>query len=72
MAKTIKFEGKEYDAENLSDKAITALSLLTFTINHLVELKKMEVILVKTKLANAQELKREMLAGKAGLQFNED
>ena len=72
MGKTIKFEGKEYDAEDLSDKAITTLSLLTFTINHLVELKKMEVILVNTKVSSARELKREMLAGKAGLQFDED
>ncbi|MDB3861681.1 hypothetical protein N9301_09415 [Paracoccaceae bacterium] len=72
MGETIKFDGKEYDTENLSDKAIATLSLLQFTIKHLLELKKMEVILVDAKITNAQNLKREMLSGKTGFQFDED
>ena len=72
MGETIKFDNKEYDTDNLSDKAIATLSLLQFTIKHLLELKKMEIILVNTKITNAQDLKREMLSGKSGFQFDED
>ena len=72
MGETIKFDGKEYDTDNLSDKASATLSLLQFTLKHLLELKKMETILVNTKITNAQNLKREMLSGKSGLQFDED
>ena len=72
MGQKIKLDGKEYEVENLSDRAQAMLESLQFSTKRINELKNMQVLLQRAKNSYLDSLKQEMISQKAGLLFGED
>lgn len=72
MGKKFILDGKEYDLENLSDPIKKMLIYLEFTGKRIKELENMQALLQRAKISYVDALKKEMLADKAGLFFEED
>ena len=66
MGQKIKLDDKEYDVENLSDRAKTTLASLQFATQRLQELNNMQALLVRAKNSYVEGLKKEMISSKAG------
>ena len=72
MSQKIKLDDKEYDVENLSDKAKSNLIYFTFTTKRIEELRSLNALLQRAKKSYIGSLKQEMLSSKAGINFGED
>ena len=72
MGQKIKLDGKEYEVENLGDRAQAMLDSLQFSTEKINELKNMQVLLQRAKNSYLDSLKQEMISQKAGLLFGED
>ena len=71
MGQKIKFEGKEYELEKLSDQAKLTLTSMQFADIRLKELNNMQALLQRAKNSYVEDLKQEMLSSKAGLLFTD-
>ena len=72
MSEKIKLDDKEYEVENLSDKAKGVLSALQFANIRMNELKDMQAIMYRAKNSYIEGLKAEMLSAKSGLILEDD
>ena len=72
MAQTIKIDDKEYSIADLSENAKSTLVSLQFAMARKDELINLLAILQKAKLGYIEEIRKEMLASKAGFSFDED
>ena len=72
MAQTIKIDDKEYSIADLSENAKSTLVSLQFAVARKDELINLLAILQKAKLGYIEEIRKEMLASKAGFSFDED
>ena len=72
MGQKIKVDTTEYDLENLNEQEKQTLESLQFSIRRIAELKGMHRLLVRAKNSYVDSLKREMLSGKAGYQFEDE
>ena len=70
MTDTFKFDGKDYDNNQLSDQAKEYISLLNFSQRRITELNNTKSLLVRAKNSYINELKKEVLSNKAGLLFD--
>ena len=68
----LKLDDKEYDTENLSDHAMSVLSLMQFSNKRIQELSNMQAVLQRAKHSYIENLRKEMLSDKAGFMFNQD
>jgi Zn-dependent peptidase ImmA (M78 family) len=67
MGEKIKFDGKEYDPNNLSELAVSAVVSLQFISTRLTELKNMQALLTLTRVTCIEKIKSEILSEKAGI-----
>jgi len=72
MVGKVKLGEKEYEFENLSDKAKNILALFQFSNKRLDELSGMKALLSRAKKSYAKGLKKEVLSKKAGLLIEDD
>lgn len=70
MTDTFKFDGNDYDENQLSDKAKECISLLKFSQRRITELNNTKSLLLRAKNSYIKELKKEVLSNKAGLLFD--
>lgn len=67
----LEFEGKKYNASDLTDIAINLMKNLTQVNAATQEKNNMSAVLIKAKKAYIAELKSEMLSAKAGFDFSD-
>ena len=72
LGSTFKLDDKEYYIETLSESAKSKLTLLKFANERLQELNNQRALLQRAKQSYIDSLKREMLADKAGIMFDEN
>ena len=72
MAQKIKLDDTEYEVDHLSDQAEKYIALLQFANAKLKELTNMRALLQRAKNSYVDSLKKEMLAIKAGLMFDDE
>ena len=72
MGQKIKLDDKEYDVENLNDKAKATLASLKFATTRMQELTNMQALLQRAKNSYVDSLKMEMLSSKSGFLFDDD
>ena len=72
MVRKIKLDDKEYDIENLSSQAQTALALLQFSTERMKELSDLQAVLNRAKNSYLESLKREVLSSKSGFLLDDD
>ena len=72
MTQKFKLDDKEYEVDNLSDKAKATVKSLQFTNNRLKDLKNMQALLWRSKKSYIEDLKRELLSNKAGFAFDDE
>ena len=72
MTTKIKINDREYDSENLTDKAKIHLSYLQFITARLEELENMQALLQCAKNSYIDSLKKEMLSKKSGFLFGDE
>ena len=72
MVQKIKLDDREYEVENLSDRAKATLGSLQFATTKMQELVNMKALLQRAKNSYAESLKREVLSRKSGFNFLED
>ena len=71
MEQKVKIDDKEYNIADLSENAKSTFLTLQFTMKRKEELVNMLAILQKAKISYIEEIKKEMLASKAGFSFEE-
>ena len=71
MSKFVLY-GKEYDLEGLDEKCQHLVARLNALDARIKETENMRVLLTKAKRAYIADLKTEILANKAGFDFQED
>ena len=72
MVQKIQFGDKEYEVENLSDKAKATLASLEFANMRVRELEDMQALLRSSKNWYIASIKQEVLSSKAGLLIGND
>ena len=72
LGSTFKLDDKEYYIETLSEAAKSELTLLKFATERFKELNNQRALLQRAKQSYVDSLKREMLADKAGILFDEN
>ena len=72
MGQKIKFDDREYEVENLSDKARTTLALLQFATSKMQELNNTQALLQRAKNSYIDSLRQEVVASKAGFLVGDD
>ena len=72
MEQKVKIDDKEYNIADLSENATSTLVTLQFAMKRKEELANMLAVLQKAKLGYLEEIKKEVLAHKAGFSFDED
>ena len=72
LGSTFKLDDKEYYIETLSEAAKLELTLLKFATERFKELNNQRALLQRAKQSYVDSLKREMLADKAGILFDEN
>ena len=72
LGPTFKLDDKEYYIEALSETAKLELTLLKFATERFKELNNQRALLQRAKQSYVDGLKREMLADKAGILFDEN
>lgn len=70
MPKKIEIGGDQYDIEDLSDASKNLVALLQMTEAQILEKTNLMAVFNKAKKAYIAEMKSEMLAQKAGLDFS--
>ena len=68
----IKVDDKEYETDDLSDAAKTALSLIQFADIRINEIKAMQTVFVRSNNCFVKSLTQEIISGKAGFLINDD
>lgn len=72
MGQKIKFGDKEYEVENLSDKAKATLASLEFANSRVRELEDMQALMRCAKNSLFESIKQQVLSSKAGLLIGDD
>ena len=72
MGKKIKFENAVYDLDDLHPSLKKKLEILYYTTQRMTEMKNLSTILQDAKKSHIANLKKEVLAHKAGLTFDDD
>ena len=72
MKKTLRLDGVEYQTESLSENAKSALVLIEFIAKRVKELRDTQSLLQRAKNSYLDELKKEILASKAGFFIDDD
>ena len=72
LGSTFKLDDKEYYIETLSEAGKSELTLLRFATVRFKELHNQRALLVRAKQSYINSLKKEMLADKAGILFDEN
>ena len=72
LGSKFKLDGKEYYIEALSEAGRSELNLLRFTTERERELINQKALLQRAKQSYGDSLKREMLADKAGIIFDDN
>ena len=72
LESTFKLDDKEYDIETLSEAGKSELTLLKFATERFKELHNQRALLQRAKQSYEYGLKKEMLADKAGILFDEN
>tara|TARA_B100000575_G_C22773188_1_gene459000 strand:+ start:360 stop:578 length:219 start_codon:yes stop_codon:yes gene_type:complete len=72
MVQKIKLNDKEFEVEDLSEKARGTLSMLQFSTNRIQELENMQALLQRARNSYVDSLKKEVLSDKAGLLFGDE
>lgn len=72
LGSKFKLDDKEYYIETLSEPAKSKLTLLKFATERFKELTNQRALLQCAKQSYVDSLKREMLADKAGVLFDEN
>jgi hypothetical protein len=70
MGKKITIDGTAYDVDDFSENARAQLASLQFTMKKLGELNNMKALLTQAKNSYIESVKKEILANKAGIQFD--
>ena len=69
---TFKLDDKEYSVETLSEAGKSKLTLLKFATERFKELHNQKALLQRAKQSYLDSLKREVIADKAGILFDEN
>ncbi len=72
MVRKIRLDDKEYEVENLSDRAKATLASLQFATTKMEELTNMQALLQRSKNSYIESLKQEVVANKAGFLVGDD
>lgn len=72
MSQKIKLDDREYEVENLSDKARATLASLQFATTKMQELNNMQALLQRARNSYIESLKQEVVASKAGFLVGDD
>ena len=72
LGSTFKLDDKEYYIETLGESAKSELTLIKFANERVKELTNQRALLERAKQSYVDSLKREMLADKAGILFDEN
>ena len=72
MSQKIKLDDREYEVENLSDKAKATIASLQFATTKMQELNNMQALLNRAKNSYVESLRQEMLSNKSGFLFGDD
>ena len=72
MNEKIKFEGKEYNVENFSERARVTISALDFVTSRLKELNNMQSVLNRARKSYIETIKTEILSVKAGIVLDDN
>ena len=67
MPQKIKIDGVEHDLDSLSEEAKAILEKLQHTDTQIQDTKNLSALLTRAKKSYIQELKREMIKGKSGV-----
>ena len=68
----VKLHSKEYELGNISDRTKEMIKSLNFTNDRIQELNRVLILLRRAKYSYIDDLKKEMLANKAGFIITED
>ncbi len=72
MVEKVTLFDKEYEVQNLSDKAKLLLSNMQFVTSRINDLNNMQALLTRAKNSYIESLKSEMITNKAGLNIGDD
>ena len=72
MSQKIKLDNREYEVENLSDKAKATIASLQFATTKMQELNNMQALLQRAKNSYIESLRQEVVASKAGFLIGDD
>lgn len=72
MARKIRVDDVEYVYDDLQDAAKSVIHHLDFINKNITHLKNMQAVMQRAKNSYMEELKKEMLAHKAGFLIQED
>jgi len=68
----VNLDGIEYELGNISDRTKEMIKSLNFTNDRIQELNRVLILLRRAKYSYIDDLKKEMLANKAGFIITED
>ena len=72
MGQKIQLDDKEYDIENVSDRAQKVIGDIQFVNRRIQELKNMQSLLRCAKNTYIESLKQEMVSNKAGFLIGDE
>lgn len=72
MEQKVKIGDKEYDLDQLSTGAKSAIASLQFTNRRIAELNSMRALMLRAKNSYIDSLKKELISNKAGLLLSDD
>lgn len=71
MAKKIILEGKEYDVDSLNQRSNEIMASVKNLDEKLADKRRLLAVLTRAKLSYIEEIKRDIVADKAGFDFLE-
>ena len=72
MVEKVTLFDKEYEVQNLGDKAKILIKNMQFTTSHINNLNNMQALLIRAKNSYLESLKNEMITNKAGLNIGDE
>ena len=72
MGRKFKIDDTEYDTDNITENARTALTGLKFAEDRLRELNDLRAVMQRSKNSYIESIKREMLSDKSGFLLSDD
>lgn len=72
MSTKIKLDNKEYEVDDLNEKAKAKVALLQFTTTRVKELTNLQIILKSARQRCIDTLKKEVISKKAGFVLDDD